>query len=87
MLFNDDTWLPSIPGQGGSEYFHTEALDVVERITQIGDSLRREAIAEDPNVLSKPWVMTPQYEVLTEGMIYGQPLCEQRETSHMVNKY
>jgi hypothetical protein len=38
--------------------FHTEALHVVERITRIGDSLRWEATAEDPNVLAKPWVMT-----------------------------
>ena len=84
---NDDTWLASIPGQGGSGYFHTEALHVVEHITRIGDSLRWEATAEDRNVLAKPWVMTPQYEVLTEGMIYEQPLCEERETPHIVNKY
>ena len=58
--FNDDTWLASIPGQGGSGYFHTEALHVVERITRIGVSLRWEATAEDPNVLAKAWVMTPQ---------------------------
>ena len=85
--FNDDTWLASIPGQGGSGYFHTEALHVVERITRIGDSIHWEATVEDPNVLTKPWVMTPQNEVLTEGMIYEQPLCEERETSHIMNKY
>ena len=85
--FNDDTWLAAIPGQGGSGYFHTEALHVVERLTRIGDTLRWEATVEDPSVLSKPWKMTPRTEVLTEGLIYEQPICEERETSHIVNKY
>jgi hypothetical protein len=85
--FNDDTWLAAIPGQGGSGYFHTESLHVVERITRVGDTLRWEATVEDPKVLSKPWKMTPRTEVLTEGMIYEQPVCEERETPHMVNKY
>jgi hypothetical protein len=85
--FNDDTWLAAIPGQGGSGYFHTEALHVVERLTRIGDTLRWEATAEDPNVLTKPWKMTPRTEILIDGMIYEQPICEERETPHMVNKY
>jgi hypothetical protein len=81
------TWLAAIPGQGGSGYFHTDALHVVERITRVGDTLRWEATVEDPNVLSKPWKMTPRTEVLTDAMIYEQPICEERETEHMVNKY
>jgi hypothetical protein len=85
--FNDDTWLAAIPGQGGSGYFHTEALHVVERYTRLGDTLRWEATVDDPNVLTKPWVMTPRTEILTEGMIYEQPICEERETPHIVNKY
>jgi len=85
--FNDDTWLAAIPGQGGSGYFHTEALHVVERLTRIGDTLRWEATVEDPNVLTKPWKMTSRTEILTDGMIYEQPICEERETPHMVNKY
>jgi hypothetical protein len=31
--------------------------------------------------------MIPRTEVLTEGMIYEQPICEERETEHIVNKY
>ncbi|PYU19158.1 MAG: hypothetical protein DMG32_25005 [Acidobacteria bacterium] len=85
--FNDDTWLAAIPGQGGSGYFHTEALHVVERYTRTGDTLRWEATVEDPNVLTKPWKMTPQTEVLTQDMIYEQPICEERETPHIVNQY
>jgi hypothetical protein len=45
------------------------------------------ARAEDPKVLSKPWVMTPQVEVLTNDMVYQQPVCEERETKHMVYRY
>jgi len=85
--FNEDTWLAAIPGQGGSGYFHTGALHVVERLTRTGDTLRWEATAEDPNVLSKPWKMTPRTQVLTQDMIYEQPVCEERETPHIVNKY
>jgi hypothetical protein len=85
--FNDDTWLAAIPGQGGSGYFHSEALHVVERLTRVGDTLRWEATVEDPNVLTKPWQMTPRTEILIDGMIYEQPICEERETPHMVNKY
>jgi hypothetical protein len=85
--FNDDTWLAAIPGQGGSGYFHTDSLHVVERLTRIGDTLRWEATVEDPNVLTKPWKMTPQTEILTQDMIYEQPICEERETPHIVNQY
>jgi hypothetical protein len=85
--FNDDTWLAAIPGQGGSGYFHTDALHVVERLTRTGETLRWEATAEDPNVLTKPWKMTPQTEILAQDMIYEQPICEERETPHIVDKY
>jgi len=86
--FNDDTWLAGIPGsQGGSGYFHTEALHVVERLTRMGDTLRWEATVEDPNVLSKPWKMTPRTEVLTDAMLYEEPICEERESQHITDKY
>ena len=86
--FNDETWLAGIPGsQGGSGYFHSEALHVVERLTRKGNTLRWEATVEDPNVLAKPWVMTPRTEILTDKMLYEEPICEDRETGHIVDKY
>jgi hypothetical protein len=86
--FNDDTWLAGIPGsQGGSGYFHSEALHVVERLTRVGDTLRWEATVEDPTVLSKPWKMTPRTEILGDSMLYEEPICEDRETGHIVDKY
>jgi len=83
--FNDETWLAG--GDDGSGYFHTDALHVVERFTRKGDTLRWEATAEDPNVLTKPWAVTPETEVIREDMIYEQPVCEERETQHIINKY
>lgn len=82
---NDQTWLAG--GDGGSGYFHSDALHVIERITRRGDTLRWEASAEDPNVLTKPWQMNPQTEVLIHTMVYEQPICEERETPHFTNKY
>jgi hypothetical protein len=82
---NDETWLAG--GDGGSGYFHTDALHVVERYTRVGDTLRWEATAEDPGVLTKPWVITPRTEILSNTMVYEQPICEERETPHIVNKY
>ena len=78
---NDETWLAS----GG--YFHTDALHVVERYTRQGDTLRYEATANDPNVMTKPWTTNPQTVVLTDGLLYEEPICEERESPHMVNKY
>jgi hypothetical protein len=86
--FNDETWLAGIPGsQGGSGYFHTEALHVVERYTRTGDTLRWEATVEDPNVLTRPWKMTPRTEILTDTMLYEEPICEERESQHITDKY
>ena len=80
--------MATIPGSlGGSGYFHTEALHVVERLTRIGDTLRWEATVEDPNVLTKPWKMTPRTVVLTSTMLYEEPICEDRSSGHVVNKY
>ena len=86
--FNDETWLATIPGSlGGSGYFHTEALRVLERLTRIGNTLRWEATVEDPNVLTKPWKMTPRTVILTSTMLYEEPICEDRSSGHVVNKY
>jgi hypothetical protein len=48
--FNDKTWLDN------AGHFHSEALHVVERYTRTAqDTIHYEALAEDPNVLTKPW--------------------------------
>jgi hypothetical protein len=85
---NDETWLTNGPGnQTGSGYFHSDALHVVERYTRKGNTLRWEATVEDPNVLTKAWVMNPQTRILTDKMLYEEPICEERESQHIVDKY
>jgi hypothetical protein len=93
---SDQTWLAGEGaegyrglglGQGGSGYFHGDMTHVVERLTRKGETLRWEATVEDPEVLTKPWVMTPQTEILTDDLVYQQPVCEERETEHITNKY
>ena len=75
----EDTWL------GISGYFHSPALHVVERYTRKGDTLTYEATVEDPQVLTKPWTVTPQTVRLEEGMVVEQPPCEERDEPHLVN--
>ncbi len=77
--FTDDTWL-DIHGA-----FHTTALHVTERLTRKGDSLQYQAIADDPNVFTKPWVMPLEVTLLQNTMVYEQPPCEEREAVHIVN--
>jgi hypothetical protein len=51
--FNDRTWLSR------SGDFHSDALDVVERLTPItSDALRYEVTLTDPNVYTRPWKMS-----------------------------
>ena len=52
--FNDFTWL----ARGG--FFHSEDMHVVERFTRQGNEILYEVTVEDPEVLVKPWVMTPR---------------------------
>jgi hypothetical protein len=52
--FNDFTWL----ARGG--FFHSEDMHVVERFTRQGNEILYEVTIEDPEVLVKPWVMTPR---------------------------
>jgi hypothetical protein len=40
---------------------------------------------EDPEVLTKPWTMTPQTVMLVDGMVVEQPPCEERDEPHLVN--
>ena len=52
--FDDTTWF------GAAGYFHTDAMHVIEKFTRKGDTLEYSATVEDPNVLTKPFDLTPQ---------------------------
>jgi hypothetical protein len=50
--FNDKTWL------AGTGTFHTDALHITERYTRADkDQINYEVTMEDPNVLTKPWIL------------------------------
>ena len=68
--FNDRTWI------AGTGTFHTEALHVVERYTRVDkDQINWEATIEDPNVLTKPWMLKTTM-MLREGTRIEENVCE-----------
>jgi hypothetical protein len=67
--FNDKTWL------AGTGTFHTDALHVVERYTRVSkDRIDYQVTMEDPNVLTKPWVLTSSL-MLREGTRLQEYVC------------
>jgi hypothetical protein len=67
--FNDKTWL------AGTGTFHSEALHVVERYTRVSrDRIDYEVTMEDPNVLTKPWVLKSSL-MLREGTRLQEYIC------------
>jgi hypothetical protein len=67
--FNDKTWI------GGTGTFHTDALHVVERYTRVDrDQINYEATVEDPNVLTKPWILRTTM-MLREGTRLEEYIC------------
>jgi len=77
--FIEETWL-------GDGYFHSDALRVVERLTRQGNTLKYEVTVEDPNVLTKPWIMEPRTFVMSGPV---RPLeadlpCVERDREHLV---
>jgi hypothetical protein len=69
----DTTWI------GDNGLFHTADLKVTERLTRQGDTLRWEAIVEDPEVLEEPWKVTPRtLTLITNAEIEEAAFCEDR---------
>jgi hypothetical protein len=48
--FNEDTWM----GEYG--YIHSDKMEVTEKFTRVGDTIRYDVTVSDPAVLKKPWV-------------------------------
>jgi len=48
--FNEDTWL----GEFG--YVHSDKMEVTEKLTRVGDTIRYDVTVSDPGVLKSPWV-------------------------------
>jgi hypothetical protein len=80
----DRTWFA-----GESGYFHTQDLHVVERLTRQGNTILYEVTADDPNVLVKPWVLTPRTLRLGQATqhLVEDPPCLEQDQQHLVDKY
>jgi hypothetical protein len=69
--FNDQTWL------AGTGTFHSDALHIVERYTRVSkDRIDYEVTMEDPNVLTKPWVLNSSL-MLREGTRLQEYICSE----------
>ena len=67
--FNDKTWLVG----GGT--FHSDKLHITERYTRVNkDQINYEAVMEDPQVLTKPWVYRTTM-MLREGTRVHEYVC------------
>ncbi|MGA7795894.1 MAG: hypothetical protein WCA19_22910 [Candidatus Acidiferrales bacterium] len=81
--FNDTSWLDI----GG--YFHSENMRVIERLHRDGNTLTWQATVEDPDVLIKPWAMSPRTLKLNPDpkAVLAETLpCVERDLSHLVTK-
>jgi hypothetical protein len=82
--FNDFTWL----ARGG--FFHSEDMHVVEKFTRQGNEILYEVTIEDPEVLVKPWVMTPRIlkpaPFPDAGLLPERGNCETYETEDVANQ-
>ena len=59
--FTDDTWISA----EGRVSYHSDALHIIERYKRIdANTLEIEATLEDPQVLTKPWIVPKQTLVL-----------------------
>ena len=76
---NDDTWLSD------NGLFHSTSLHVTERLTRKGDDLMYEVTAEDPKVLTKPWVWPSRTLSLSQEPVYEAPPCIEQDGAHLTS--
>ena len=78
--FNDITWLD----KGG--YFHSDLMHVIETLHRDGNTLTYQVTVDDPQVLLKPWVMTPKVLKLNadpDATIHEGDPCRDYDQSNM----
>jgi hypothetical protein len=67
--FNNKTWL------AGAGTFHSDSLHVVERYARVDkDRIKYEVTIEDPQVLTKPWIIHSNM-MLREGTRLEEYVC------------
>lgn len=68
--FNEDTWL----GEFG--YVHSDKMEVTEKFTRVGDTIRYDVTVSDPGVLKQPWVKpTVTMRLEKDNEIIEPPVC------------
>ena len=81
--FTDESWLHK------SGYFHGFQLNVIERVTRTGNTLRWQATVEDPEHLMAPWTMNPiirAFDARPNAFVAEDLPCEERDREHLVSK-
>ena len=74
---NEDTWL----GEFG--YVHSDKMEVTEKLTRVGDTIRYDVTVSDPGVLKQPWVkptvimrLEKDNEIIEPSVCHLDPLLE-----------
>jgi hypothetical protein len=78
--FNDITWMD----KGG--YFHSDLMHVIEKFHRDGNTLTYSVTVDDPQVLLKPWEMTPKVLKLNtdpDATIHEGDPCRDYDQSNM----
>jgi len=81
--FTDESWL-AWPG-----YFHTNNMRVVERLRREGNTIIWQATIHDPEVLMKPWEMSPVRRNLNtdpKALLTEDLPCEDRDADHIATR-
>jgi hypothetical protein len=79
--FNDESWI-EWPG-----WFHSNNMHVIEKLTRTGNTLKWEAIVEDPDVLMAPFHVdgrTLRLNPNAKATLTEDLPCEERDSQHMV---
>jgi hypothetical protein len=82
--FDDTTWL----GRGG--FFHSGSMQIVEKLTRVGNEIRYDMTVEDPEVLLEPWVMPTRVLPLAQqaggGVLTERANCEVYEEENVTSQ-
>jgi len=76
---NRDNWLSD------NGLFHSKNLHVVERLRRVGDTIRYEMTADDPQVLAKPWTIS-RVLTLQRDTLEAAAACVDNDQGHYVNQ-
>jgi hypothetical protein len=79
--FTDESWLDA------DGWFHSDRMHVVERLRRDGDVLTYTATLDDPEVLTRPWELTPRtLRLRTErsDALMESPPCYEKDGAHLV---